>query len=462
MALVALLALAAALAGIDARATYGARVTADEPQYLLTAQSLADDRSLDISDEITTRAYLPYHEIPIDRQTRVLDGGRQISPHDPLLPALLAPAMAVGGWALAKLTLAVIGAMTAALAVWIAVRRFGVRPLAAATAIGATFVGLPLAGYGTQVYPEMPAALAVLLVVAAVTAPEVARRHATAATAAIVVLPWLAVKYTPVAAVLAIGLLIALRDGRRRIVTTVWLAVAGAVYLALHRLWYGGWTVYSTGDHFADSGEFSVVGTEVDVWGRGRRIAGLLVDREFGLAAWSPVWLLLPIAGVLLARHRPRWWWLWVGVVVTGWLNATFVALTMHGWWVPGRQLVVVLPLAAVGIAWLLGRSPWLVPVAAVAGALGAVNWVWLAVEASTDRRTLVVDFMETAALPYRVWSPLLPSGLDATAGDTVLLAVWAGVIVAAGALAWRHGGRLDGVSDQPTLRPVSRAARRR
>lgn len=462
VALVALSALAAALTGIDARATYGARVTADEPQYLLTAQSLADDRSLDISDEIADRAYLPYHEIPIDRQTRVLDGGRQISPHDPLLPVLLAPAMAVGGWALAKLTLAVIGAVTAALAVWIAVRRFGVGPLAAATAIGATFVGLPLAGYGTQLYPEMPAALAVLAAVAAVTAPTVARRHAVSATVAIVALPWLAVKYAPVAAVLTVGLLVALGDGRRRTVTIAWLAVAGAVYLALHRLWYGGWTVYSTGDHFADSGEFTVVGTEVDLGGRGRRIAGLLVDRDFGLAAWSPVWLLLPIAGVLLVRHRPRWWWLWSGVVVTGWVNAAFVALTMHGWWVPGRQLVVVLPLAAVGIAWLLGRTPWLVPVAAMAGALGAVTWVWLAVEASTDRRTLVVDFMQTSALPYRVWSPLLPSGLDASTADTVLLAAWTGVLVAAGAWAWWDAGRLDGISDRTTRPRVSRAARRR
>jgi hypothetical protein len=34
-----------------ARATYGARVTADEPQYLLSAISLAEDRDLDIADE---------------------------------------------------------------------------------------------------------------------------------------------------------------------------------------------------------------------------------------------------------------------------------------------------------------------------------------------------------------------------------------------------------------------------
>ena len=51
----------AALPAIGARATYGAKTTADEPQYLLTALSIAEDFDLDISDEIayaaTTEAY---------------------------------------------------------------------------------------------------------------------------------------------------------------------------------------------------------------------------------------------------------------------------------------------------------------------------------------------------------------------------------------------------------------------
>ena len=37
---------------IQARATYGAQVTADEPQYLLTAISLGEDFDLNIADEI--------------------------------------------------------------------------------------------------------------------------------------------------------------------------------------------------------------------------------------------------------------------------------------------------------------------------------------------------------------------------------------------------------------------------
>lgn len=430
IAVVALVAFAAALAGIDARATYGARVTADEPQYLLTAQSLADDASLDISDEIDDRAYLAYHEIRIDRQTAELGDGREISPHDPLLPVLLVPAMAGGGWAAAKLTLALVAAATAALATWISVRRFGAGPLAAGLTIGASFAGLPLAGFATQIYPEMPAALSVAAGFAAVTATTIERRHWIVATVAVVALPWLAVKYVPVAAVLGVGLLVVLGDRGRRTAATAWFALAGATYVGLHRLWYGGWTVYSTGDHFETTGEFSVVGTDVDLIGRTRRITGLLVDRDFGIAAWSPVWLLLPVAAALIVRHRPAGWWLWVGVVAVGWLNATYVALTMHGWWMPGRQLVVVLPLAATGIAWLVDRHRRLLPVVGALGVLGAVNWAWLAVESSTGRRTLVVDFMDTAAVPYRVGSALLPSGLDAGTADLVLLVIWTLVVI--------------------------------
>ena len=46
-----------AFVGIDARATYGARVSGDEPQYLLTATSIGEDGNLDIADEIAEGRY---------------------------------------------------------------------------------------------------------------------------------------------------------------------------------------------------------------------------------------------------------------------------------------------------------------------------------------------------------------------------------------------------------------------
>ena len=57
MFLVALTVSVVAALSIQARATYNAQVTADEPQYLLTALSLGEDFDLDISDEIEAVSY---------------------------------------------------------------------------------------------------------------------------------------------------------------------------------------------------------------------------------------------------------------------------------------------------------------------------------------------------------------------------------------------------------------------
>jgi len=56
MAVVGVLAFLAAAAGIAVPATHTTRTTADEPQYLLTAISLARDGDLDIADELAEGA----------------------------------------------------------------------------------------------------------------------------------------------------------------------------------------------------------------------------------------------------------------------------------------------------------------------------------------------------------------------------------------------------------------------
>ncbi len=98
VAAVGVAAAVAAAAGAWAPATYGARTTADEPQYLLSAISLAEDGDLDIADELAAERWRAFHAADLPEQTRPLPGGRRISPHDPLLPLLLVPGVALGGW----------------------------------------------------------------------------------------------------------------------------------------------------------------------------------------------------------------------------------------------------------------------------------------------------------------------------------------------------------------------------
>jgi hypothetical protein len=201
MALVGMVGFAAAAAGILVPATHGTWTTADEPQYLLTAISLAEDHDLDIADELAEGRWRPFHDLPLPTQTEALAGGRRLSPHDPLLPLLLAGPVAAGGWVGAKLAMAALAGLLAALLVWTAVRRLGVPAGAAALAAVVFACSPPLAVYGSQLYPELPAALAVLAAAAALLAPGAPTRRATLVVgAAVAAQPWLGVKYAPVAA----------------------------------------------------------------------------------------------------------------------------------------------------------------------------------------------------------------------------------------------------------------------
>lgn len=414
------------------RATYGAQLTADEPQYLLTAISIAEDRSLDISDELAAQRYRSFHEVLLPQQTEPRADGSRVSPHNPLLPAVLAAPVAIGGWVAAKAALAAMAGLLAGLLLWTAVRRFDVS-LATATLTVLVFgASVPFAVYGTQVYPELPAALVVTIAIIALTGRL--KRNGTALLAATVVaLPWLATKYLPVALVLAIAGLARLlhRDQRREALALgMGLGLAAAAFLAAHQSWYGGWTPYAAGDHFV-GGEFTVIGSDPNYLGRGRRLSGLLVGEKFGLAAWQPAWLfVVPAAAALLGR-RPDGWDVLCLTLASGWLTATFLALTMHGWWWPGRQLVVVLPAAVIGIAWWIGTSQARRLAAGVLGAVGMLSYGWLLSEGLRGQLTWVVDFFETSNPVYRIWARALPDYLDQPTSTWPLHWLWVAVIVA-------------------------------
>lgn len=454
-----------ALPGIGVRATYGAQVTADEPHYLVTAISLAEDGDLDVADELAEERWRAFHEAGLPIQERVLPDGRQLAPHDPLLPLLLAVPVAVGGWIGAKVALAVLAGVLAALTTWTAVRRFGVRPVAAAAVVTGLSAAWPLAGYATQVYPELPAALATVAVVAVGLAPGPPRaRHVAGLVVLVSALPWLAVKYAPVAAALAAVLTWQWwRGGHRR--ALAWLlgllALSGVAFLGLHQLWYGGWTVYAAADHFVDRGEFAVVGFDPNLPGRARRLVGLLVDRDFGLAAWQPLWLLAVPGLAVWVRRRPAGW-AWVVVpLAAGWLTATFVALTMQGWWVPGRQVVVVLPLAGIALAWWLDRAGRAWRTAAVAlGTVGAVGYAWLVVDGLHERLTWVVDFATVGDPSYAARRTIMPDYLQVSAATWAWQSLW---LLVLGLLVWaalRDARRDEATQASVTSRtPVSSTA---
>jgi len=418
-------------AGAPMRASYGGRTTADEPHYLLSALSLWEDGDLDISDERAAARYRTFHAATLPVQAELRPDGSQIEPHDPLLPVLLAAPGGFGGWLGAKLFLAALAGALAGLTMVVAMRRFAVSPPVASVAALVAGLSPPLAIYGTQIYPELPGALVALAGFWWATG-RLSKRAVWAAGLAVVALPWLSVKYTAVAVVLATGLLWRLRRAGR----STWaigvvggLGAAAAMFVLGHEWIYGGPTAYASGSHFG-AGDFSVMGDRPDYVGRTQRVVGLLVDRSFGLAVWQPAALAIVPALAVMLRRRPRHGALLAALLAAGWFTATYLALTMQGWWWPGRQTVIVVPLGAVAVAWwaerlgTVGRRVLL-----VAGVLGVAAYVFLLVGVLGGHHTLIVDFDRTLDPLVRVARTILPDGSVQHAATWRGLAAWAALL---------------------------------
>lgn len=480
-----LLSFAVSALGISIWAADVGAAAVDEPQYLLTATSVWEDGDLDIANQRAQGAAQAYYDGALPVQTAVLPDGERISPHDPLLPVLLAPAVGLGGYVGAKVMMALMAGALGAATAWVLGTRWAVGPVLAGVVAAVAGMSAPLAIYGNQVYPELAAALAVVLAVGAIVRPlghvETPRGSALRAVLlvlAVSALPWLAIKYVLVAGALAVVGLWRMRgttslppSPRLVLPTVAAFAASGAIWLAAHQFLYSGWTAYSTGDHFQGSGEFGAVGFAPDYLGRGVRLIGLLTDQDYGLIAWAPIWLLgIPAIGFLFglrrrgittsgALHDRSDSHTFPGLaalmlpLLAGWLTATFVALTMHGFWSPGRQVVVVLPLAAmligVALSQVHARAPRTASRAifSSAGALGLASLAimgWVLVVGHQGTLTWVGAPNLRPPAPIEAMRSILPNYRDLSAGAWALHGLWIGAAMLAVVGSWLTGRRLS------------------
>lgn len=435
--LVFVVATAWALLGAGARATYGARLTADEPQYVLTALSLWEDGDLDIADELADERWRDFHAAELPRQTEPRPDGSELSPHDPLLPVLLAPGVGLLGWGGARFTMALVVGALAALLTWTASTRLGVRHRTAAVVATAFCLSPPITSYGSQIYPEAVAALATTVAASALLGRP-SRWRTVAWMLGVIALPWLGVKYAGVA--VALGLVGLWRDRHLAVPVVGAGGLAAVTYLGFHQTVYGGWTVYAAGDHFV-GGEFTVVGNDPDHLARSIRLLGLLVDRDFGLVAWAPVYLLAVPAVAWFARRGGEARVVVLAPLAAGYATATWIALTMHGWWWPGRQTVVVLPLVVLAVASFVDGRTARIRAVVLTGAIGALTWLWLTVEATHGSITLIVDFFDTANPWIRGWREFLPDERAGGPGTGLRNVSWALLLAAGAAWGWRSAG---------------------
>jgi hypothetical protein len=431
------------LASIGIRASRGASVTGDEPFYLLTAQSLMQDGDLDLTNQYAARSYRAFFDHPdgLWRQSVPNQRGELLSPHEPALSVLLVPGFAAGGLLGPQLELVAIAALTFALSFVLTSRLTG-RPAMAWIATLAVGLSATAFVYSSEVYPELPAGLALVtaLLLLAREGP-VGTSRALGVVLALTAMSWFGVKYVLLAAVVAPVLLLR-AEARARLAAVAAGAVAGVVYVWFHLAVFDGLTPYGLSSAFAGGTEGEILGEHVAVLDRVYRLWGLFIDRRFGIARWAPV-LLLAVPGLILAWRAGGNRRVVAALVATQLAVATFLAITMMGWWFPGRTMATVLPLLALPIAMVLARASgaWRAAFALLAG---LTVWITaaLGLAGHRDEVVIAVDPFDLGAAPWRLSAPLFPQYTDWGPDTYLLTAIWLAVGVAAARWAWRAAAR--------------------
>jgi hypothetical protein len=428
-----LLAVAVAVyAGVGLRHARGLQVSGDEPHYLVMAQSLWRDHDLDLRDEYEGEEWAEFVPGPLrPHWGGARADGRPFPAHSPGLPLLLAPAYAVLGREGCVLLMALLAAAAAAVCRHLArglstsarvpvagTGRDASGPgggEAAALAAWLTVLGPPLFFYSFHLYTEAPSALALGGSLALLLGAPGAGAAALAALAA-AALPWLHVKMVPAAAALGVVALARLR-GRA---LAAFLAVAAAAGFAFAAYY---WHVFGVASPLALYGGVPA-DARVLTW---RSLAGLFLDRSFGLLPIAPVFV-LALAGLpLVLARREAWPHALVGLAVLAPL------LSWRMWWggqcPPARFLVPLLPFLAVAVALRVARSR-----------AGLVRWgpgllvtgVLLAAVALAEPSSRML--LNRGSRPTRLWAALsgevplasyLPGLTHASDRDAHVALVW-------------------------------------
>lgn len=417
------------------RASRGAAITGDEPFYLMTTQSLLQDGDLDLRQQYDRFAYRAYfdHPEPLWRQSRPLPDGRLLSPHGVGLSVYLLPGFALGGLAGAQVQLLTTAALCLALTYVLVARESG-RDVLAWGATLAVGLSATMFVYATEVYPEVPAALCLVAALLVLRDRALGTSRVLAVVALVSALAWLGTKYVPLGAVLALYALWRADDRGRALLLGASM-LSGALYLVWHLWQYGALTPYSVNLIYYGEPTLQVAGAHLGFLDRGYRAIALFVDAQFGVGRWAPVLLPAAAAVPLLAR-RGSLGRLVVALVLVQLAMATFVAITMRGWWFPGRTLVTVLPLLTwplVECCAVAGRRG---VVAAGALALpGTLVTAQLAVVASTGAVRIAVDPFALDTAAFRALAPLFPDYEAWTPHTIVAHVAWTALLVAGAVL---------------------------
>jgi hypothetical protein len=339
----------------------------DEPHYLVIAQSLLADHDLRVANNYAPEQYHKFFG-GILRPDYMRPGanGQIYSIHAPGLPALLLPAYALGGYFGAVAMMCLIAALTA-LAVFDLARALAGPRAAVITWLAVCFT-VPFIPEAWLLFPEGPGALAVAWAALWIWS-EPDRRAAVWAWRGIVLalLPWMHTKFIVFTAALGAALLVRIwRNVRASAALAVPIALSVAAWLLSFYVLYGEF------DPEAPYGDYVRINVLMKNIPRG--LLGLMFDQKFGLLFYSPIYL-VAVAGAWMMFRRSGTRYL--ALVLTG-VTALFVASTtrLYMWWggssAPARFLVPILPCLAPMLAVAVAEAR--------AAAARTLVWLWLGI----------------------------------------------------------------------------------
>jgi hypothetical protein len=310
--------------------------TGDEPSYLAMAVSVADRGSL-VLDE----GRADVHFSAASAETR--------SVHSPGISVLLAAPIALLGNPGVPLVLAAIG-----LGFLLCVREMlamTVGPDLSTLLAMVLVASFPVVTYAPLVLPEMAGALGLAVLHWRLV---LRGRAGPASGVALAVLPWLHVRFIAPALIYAgYGLF---QQKNRRLRASLWLvaplAASFAVMGWLHQRWFG------------SPSPVAMWGGRTDLISHHNPIVGalgLLVDQQYGLLVWAPIFVLAPL-GLERLWRRSRAQASLLGAVVIATVGPGILHQWWGGWSPAARFLVPVtgqlVLLAALGLARVVRGGP--------------------------------------------------------------------------------------------------------
>jgi len=419
------------VASIDIRATRGASITGDEPFYLITTQSLIEDRNLDLRRQYELHSYESFFDHPdgLWTQSSARDNGKLLSPHNPGLSIFIIPGFKFGGLIGVQIQMMAVASLTFSLAYILLVRitgRLWISWLATITVAVTSTAFI----YSTEIYPEFPAAL--LLIISLLIIPRINQSGIWQAIGLLLCLSaivWLGVKYAPLAGLVAMWGFWRMTPSARGVflVSTI---LSASLFVWFHLDTFGGLTPYSVNLVYAGDGTISILGDHFDFTKRLYRPLGLFVDQRFGIARWAPILLLVIPAAPLLWKINALSRLILTLLIVQIFI-ATFVVITMMGWWFPGRTIVTVLPLMALPLTILFTQSPaWVRVVLGVLSAYSVLITALLAVSGHAQEIVIAVNPFEMSSTLFQLISPIVPDYRMWDGHTWTLTFIWFSVIL--------------------------------